>query len=423
MNATLGAVLYAAVWVTMLWFLGLYAFRGRWTLGSEVSDIVVASIVMLFTTMTFLYIVKLDVSRLFLLAVLVILPGAAIATHLATRLAFDRLRARGYNRCFMVVVGTGEEAQAFADAVERHREFGIEVVGHLRAPGEDGATVTRPVIGDAEDLGRIFHERVIDEVALCAGAGVEAAGWAEAIIALAADEGKHVRVPAAVQLRPFDLQVEELDGLLIRSYVHGPTRMLSLAVKRAMDVVGAAVGLVLFSPLVLVVSIAILARQGRPIYYHHTRIGLHGRPFTMHKFRTMVRDADAQFDEVQHLNEREQVTFKSVNDPRITPFGRLLRATSIDELPQLWNVLRGEMSLVGPRPPLERETILYDVWHRRRLSMKPGITGLWQVEARTEPAFDSWVERDLAYIDRWSLALDLKILLRTVPAVISRTGK
>ena len=162
--------------------------------------------------------------------------------------------------------------------------------------------------------------------------------------------------------------------------------------------------------------------QGRPIYYNHTRIGLHGRPFTMHKFRTMVRDADAQFDEVQHLNEREQVTFKSADDPRITPFGRFLRATSIDELPQLWNVLRGEMSLVGPRPPLEREIIQYDVWHRRRLSMKPGITGLWQVEARTEPAFDSWVERDLAYIDRWSLALDLKILLQTVPAVLRRTG-
>ena len=422
-NATLGAVLYAAVWVTMLWFLGLYALRGRWTLGSEVSDIVVASIVMLFTTMTFLYIVKLDVSRLFLLAVLVILPGAAIATHLATRLAFDRLRARGHNRCYMLVVGTGGEAQAFADAVERHRELGIEVVGHLRAPGEDGATVTRPVIGDAQDLGRIFHEQVIDEVALCAGAGVQATGWAESIISLAADEGKHVRVPTAVQARPFDVQVEELDGLLIRSDVHGPARMLSLAVKRAMDVVGAVVGLVLLSPLVLVVSIAILAMQGRPIYYRQTRTGLHGRPFTMHKFRTMVRDADAQFDEVQHLNEREQVTFKATKDPRITRFGRFLRATSIDELPQLWNVLRGEMSLVGPRPPLEREIVQYDVWHRRRLSMKPGITGLWQVEARLEPAFDTWVELDLAYIDRWSLVLDVKILLRTIPAVIGLTGK
>ena len=143
----------------------------------------------------------------------------------------------------------------------------------------------------------------------------------------------------------------------------------------------------------------------------------------MHKFRTMVRDADAQFDEVQHLNEREQVTFKATEDPRITRFGRFLRATSIDELPQLWNVLRGEMSLVGPRPPLEREIVQYDVWHRRRLSMKPGITGLWQVEARLEPAFDTWVELDLAYIDRWSLVLDVKILLRTIPAVIGLTGK
>jgi lipopolysaccharide/colanic/teichoic acid biosynthesis glycosyltransferase len=224
-------------------------------------------------------------------------------------------------------------------------------------------------------------------------------------------------------VRAFDLQTEELDGLLIRSYVNGPTRILSLAVKRAMDVVGAVLGLVLLSPVLLVASIAIVLGEGRPILYSQTRIGLHGRPFRMYKLRTMVRDADARFDSVQHLNERHDVTFKSAADPRITRLGRLLRATSIDELPQLWNVLRGEMSLVGPRPPLEREIVHYDVWHRRRLSMKPGITGLWQVEARTDPEFDHWVERDLAYIDRWSLALDLRILLRTVPAVVGRTGR
>jgi exopolysaccharide biosynthesis polyprenyl glycosylphosphotransferase len=378
---------------------------------------------MLFTTMTFLYMVKLDVSRLFLLVLLVAQPVATIATHLATRLAFNRLRRLGYNRCFMVVIGTGDEAQAFADAVERHRELGLEVVGHLRAPDETITTVTRPVLGDAQDMGRIFHERVIDEVALCAGAGTEATGWAEAIIGLAADEGKHVRVPTPVPPRPLDRQTEELDGLVIRSFVNGPARMLSLAVKRAMDVLGAAVGIVLLSPLVLVVSIAILALDGRPIHYHQTRIGLHGRPFTMYKFRTMVRDADERFAAVQHLNERHEVTFKSADDPRITRTGRLFRSTSIDELPQLWNVLKGEMSLVGPRPALEREIVHYDVWHRRRLSMKPGITGLWQVQSRSEPAFDRWVETDLAYIDRWSLLMDLRILVQTIPAVLARTGQ
>ena len=136
----------------------------------------------------------------------------------------------------------------------------------------------------------------------------------------------------------------------------------------------------------------------------------------------MVVDAEERLDEVRHLNERNGAAFKATNDPRITPIGRFLRTTSIDELPQLWNVLTGSMSLVGPRPPLPDEVAEYDVWHRRRLSMKPGITGLWQVEARHEPDFDRWVEHDLVYIDGWSIWLDLKILARTVPALLAHGG-
>jgi lipopolysaccharide/colanic/teichoic acid biosynthesis glycosyltransferase len=137
----------------------------------------------------------------------------------------------------------------------------------------------------------------------------------------------------------------------------------------------------------------------------------------------MVTDAEQRLDEVMHLNERNGVAFKATNDPRITSIGRWLRKTSIDELPQLWNVLNGTMSLVGPRPPLPREVAAYDVWHRRRLSMKPGITGLWQVEARHEADFDRWVERDLVYIDGWSLWLDVKIILKTVPALLAHGGR
>jgi lipopolysaccharide/colanic/teichoic acid biosynthesis glycosyltransferase len=137
----------------------------------------------------------------------------------------------------------------------------------------------------------------------------------------------------------------------------------------------------------------------------------------------MVIDAEERLAEVQHLNERNRVAFKATNDPRITRIGRFLRKTSADELPQLWNVLNGTMSLVGPRPPLPREVAEYDIWHRRRLSMKPGITGLWQVEARHDADFDRWVERDLLYIDGWSLWLDLKIILKTVPAVLMHSGR
>jgi lipopolysaccharide/colanic/teichoic acid biosynthesis glycosyltransferase len=173
----------------------------------------------------------------------------------------------------------------------------------------------------------------------------------------------------------------------------------------------------------LLTSLAIWTTDGRPILFRQTRVGLHGRAFTIYKFRTMVVGAEGRLDEVLHLNERESVVFKATEDPRMTRIGRWLRRTSIDELPQLWNVLVGTMSLVGPRPSLPSEVGEYDVWHRRRLSMKPGITGLWQVEARHEPDFDRWVERDLIYIDGWTIWLDLKILARTLPAMLMQGGR
>jgi lipopolysaccharide/colanic/teichoic acid biosynthesis glycosyltransferase len=161
----------------------------------------------------------------------------------------------------------------------------------------------------------------------------------------------------------------------------------------------------------------VLAVDGRPVLFAQTRVGLHGRTFRVLKFRTMVPDAEARQAQLEALNEIDGHAFKLADDPRLTRSGRILRAASLDELPQLWNVIRGEMSLVGPRPPLPREVAGYDLWHRRRLSMKPGITGLWQVQARREEQFDRWVELDISYIDRWSIWLDLKIMLRTIPAM------
>jgi lipopolysaccharide/colanic/teichoic acid biosynthesis glycosyltransferase len=173
----------------------------------------------------------------------------------------------------------------------------------------------------------------------------------------------------------------------------------------------------------LVTAILVRVRDGSPVIFRQTRVGLHGRPFTILKFRTMAPDAEDRLHEVAHLNELEGAAFKASNDPRMSPLGRRLRKLSIDELPQLWNVLRGEMSLVGPRPPLPSEVVEYDIWHRRRLSMKPGITGLWQVESRHERNFDRWVELDLSYIDRWTLWLDFRILLRTMPSVMMTRGR
>jgi lipopolysaccharide/colanic/teichoic acid biosynthesis glycosyltransferase len=205
--------------------------------------------------------------------------------------------------------------------------------------------------------------------------------------------------------------------------VHDGHREAGLVIKRLIDVVGAAIGLVILSPILLITAILIRARDGSPVIFRQTRVGLHGRPFTILKFRTMAPDAEERLHEVAHLNELRGAAFKASNDPRMSSLGRRLRQLSIDELPQLWNVLKGEMSLVGPRPPLPSEVVEYDIWHRRRLSMKPGITGLWQVESRHEANFDRWVELDLSYIDRWTLWLDLSILLRTMPNVMMARGR
>jgi exopolysaccharide biosynthesis polyprenyl glycosylphosphotransferase len=417
------AALFGIGWVLALWYVGLYRLRVRWRLLTEAKDIARATFLVLAVTLSTLFLVKQDdASRLFLAILFVVQPLVTLAGRTYLRYAFGALRRRGYNTRFMLVAGTGPLAQAFADRVEGRPTLGIRVIGHLSVPDELEDAVSRPILGTIDEIQSVFHSRVVDEVAVCLPP--TAARFLEPISVLAADEGKTVRIPLdPIEDRSASVHQEEFDGFLVRSMVRDDQRVLGLVTKRLIDVVGASMGLVLVSPVLLGTALAIRLREGSSILFRQTRVGLHGRTFTIYKFRTMVPDAESRLEEVRHLNQRNGIVFKAIDDPRVTLLGRTLRATSIDELPQLWNVLRGDMSLVGPRPPLVGEVAVYDVWHRRRLSMKPGITGLWQVEARHEPEFDRWVERDLAYIDRWSLMLDLKILARTVPAVVTRTGK
>ena len=212
----------------------------------------------------------------------------------------------------------------------------------------------------------------------------------------------------------------ETDLLVSRKVVPDDSR---LWVKRGMDVAGALVGLVVFSPVMLAAAIAIRLTSPGPAIFVQNRVGLNRRHLKMYKFRTMVADADSLQASLEALNEKEGPIFKIQKDPRVTPVGRVLRLTSIDELPQLWNVLKGEMSLVGPRPlPLRDVSRFPEASLMRRFSVKPGLTCLWQVSGRSTTSFDRWVELDLEYIDRWSLVLDLQILAKTVPAVLRGVG-
>jgi exopolysaccharide biosynthesis polyprenyl glycosylphosphotransferase len=216
--------------------------------------------------------------------------------------------------------------------------------------------------------------------------------------------------------------LEELDGLPLLTFTTTPRNELLLILRRIFDFGGSLGLIVIFAPVFLLITLLIRLDSPGPIIYRQVRCGRNGRRFTFYKFRSMVQRAAERQSDLARYNEMNGPVFKMKRDPRVTRVGRFLRKTSLDELPQLINVLRGEMSFVGPRPPLPEEVEKYEGWQRRRLSMKPGITGLWQVRGRNRIDFDQWMKLDLEYIDNWSLWLDFKILLKTIPVVLSGKG-
>ncbi len=218
--------------------------------------------------------------------------------------------------------------------------------------------------------------------------------------------------PVAAMAIPAVLPFEtpEPQGLYLR---HG---------KRLVDVLGSLCALLVLSPVIAVLAVIVRLTSRGPVFYRSTRIGRGGRPFTFYKLRSMVKDADLKRQHLTHLNEADGPVFKMARDPRITSIGRFMRSTSLDEVPQFWNVLTGDMSLVGPRPPIPQEVAQYEPWQLRRLDVRPGLTCLWQISGRSRIGFQEWMRLDLEYIRHRSLALDLKILLRTIPAVLSREG-
>ena len=423
-DPNLAVAVFVGMWIAVLWMHGLYRARERWTRRGEIAAVLRATLVQLVLTLSALYVFKLpDVSRLLLLVVFPALTIAAIGIRIGIRQILVFLRDHSRNVRFMLVLGANARAKAFADLVERHAELGLVVIGHLKAdPSDDGVVLNRPLLGMLDDLEQILHTEIVDEVAICLPFAMEE--LIEQAVYLCEQEGKVVRMPVAPVERMLTAgRLESIEGVGVYSMANGPDRAIGLLAKRLVDIVGAAFLMVAVSPVMAALAIAIKRDSKGPVFFRQERVGLHGRVFSLVKFRSMCVDAEDQLENLREDNEINGHAFKLNNDPRTTGVGRFLRRSSLDELPQLLNVLRGQMSLVGPRPPLPNEVVNYDKWHRRRLSMKPGITGLWQVGARHSPEFDHWVEQDLDYIDRWSLWLDFKIIARTLPAVLTGTGR
>ncbi len=417
----LALLVYALAWPAILAVTGQYRLRARWSFTAQAAGIgrsLVWLAVLLFAA---LFLTRTgDLSRAY---VLLLLPAQGIATvlgRLALHLLLARLRGAGRNTRYLLVVGGGADALALTRRLERQAVLGLSVVGLL---DDDPAAMLPgvPHLGPVDAFEEILRREVVDEVALCLPPADHAR--ADAIATIAQEEGKIVRLPLPAGLPGVGRAlIEDLDGLPVLSLVRGPDRAAALAVKRVADLAGALLLLVLLAPLILLIALRIRLADGAPVLFSHERVGRHGRRFTLWKFRTMVPDAEERLAEVEALNATRGAAFKAPDDPRVTPTGRFLRRTGLDELPQLWNVVRGEMSLVGPRPAPPREVDGYAGWHRRRLSVRPGITGLWQVTTRLDEHFDDRAALDLDYIDRWSLWLDLRILIRTIPAVLRQEG-
>ena len=276
-------------------------------------------------------------------------------------------------------------------------------------------------LGPLEQLDRLLHDEAVDRVLFFPPVNrpVDVPDALNACEALGVPADFAVSLAQPFSAPPRVLSLYEQPFISLES---APKHPEALAIKHGLDALLAGAGLLVLSPLLLLAAVAILVSMGRPVLFIQRRGGLHGRSFRMFKFRTMVHGAEQRRDEMLDENEMSGPVFKMAEDPRVTTLGKILRLTSTDELPQLFNVLVGEMSLVGPRPLPVKEQQEIHGWRRRRLSMKPGITGLWQVSGRNTVDFEEWMKLDLSYVDRWSLMLDMGILLRTIPAVLFRRG-
>ncbi|MGA2113667.1 MAG: sugar transferase [Bryobacteraceae bacterium] len=373
----------------------------------------------------FEYTLRMELSRPFVLLFTVY----SWALLLLFRLTMGRM-AGAIRREFtaprhIMVVGTNARALRLAEALESSADYGIRLAGFLSEPAEREAPASielgavyavRPI----QDLPSILQRQVVDEIVFAVGS--ESLAELEEAFLLCDEEGVRTRI--AVDFFPHinsTVSLDRFESTPLLTFSAAPEDDLRLMAKRAIDVVLAAAGLAVLAPFMLVVALLIRLTSPGPAIFRQVRCGLNGRRFTFYKFRSMVENAEELKAALAHLNTRGTV-FKIPDDPRLTPVGRFLRKFSIDEWPQLWNVWKGDMSLVGPRPAIPSEVDRYLRWQRRRLRMRPGLTCLWAVAGRDKVDFDTWMKLDMQYIDNWSLALDWKILLQTIPRVLTGHG-
>lgn len=421
-------VIFAAapVWLAILAGYGLYEFRPMTPASEVVRRLFHAVNTGIVAVVMLSFLLKEDLSRGWVIAAWGCCLAALVVARLSFRKVLHVMRGRGRLGVSTLVVGTNDEGRAIARSLSRQSWLGMRPIGFL-VSGSDGASA---LAGDVEGLSILGTVDKASEVARRTTARmVVVAGSALSPAALNRlyRDLQDVPVEIAVSAGPLNIaasrvEVEPLDGMAVFSLRRAELTRPKAAAKRAFDLVGACVVLLMTVPIIAAAAIAIRLSDRGTIFFRQTRIGKDGRRFRIYKLRTMFCDAEARGDEFRAMNQADGHLFKIQDDPRVTKVGRVLRHWALDELPQLFNVIRGDMSLVGPRPPLPGEVAAYDEPLRLRLKVKPGMTGLWQANGRHDLKFDDYVRYDLFYVENWSLAMDLHILWKTIPVVLSRKG-
>jgi exopolysaccharide biosynthesis polyprenyl glycosylphosphotransferase len=349
---------------------------------------------------------------------------ASVATRFGLRKRLHRARERGACLRRVVLVGHELGVVALTRQLRRERYHGLKVVGACLPPAgpEHDGRVGLPVYGTFDDVASAVTDARADTVIVLSCPELDGHALRRLAWRLERDDVDLIVASSLLDVAGARTTIRPVDGLPMLHVEHPTLAGARRLVKAAFDRVGAAVLLTLASPLLIAVAVAIRLDSPGPALFGQVRVGKGGRPFVMYKFRTMYTDAEGCLSEIRHLNEQDGVLFKMRDDPRVTRMGRWLRRVSLDELPQLANVLSGTMSLVGPRPPLPQEVASYPEDMRRRLAVVPGMTGLWQVSGRSDLPWEEAVRLDLRYVENWSLSLDLVILLRTLSAVVRSSG-
>jgi len=419
-------IISASLFIYLLSKNGAYSYQRFTSLLTEFSNILKASYISFLILITLAFLVsEKEIPRSLVVIIFVVITLLLIIEKTFVYQLAAQLRRRGLDRKRIILVGTGTRAREFIEKVDKNFSWGLDIIGLITGDKEKVGTnlLGVKILEHYDNFERIVKTINPEEVIITIS--TKRFDQIRKLLDTCESAGISVRLNSDFfgQLTKKYVTIDNVFGLNIISFNFTNQNELQKFMKRLMDIVVSSITLVLLIPLFTIVSILILLQDGSPIFYRWQIVGYNRKPIKSWKFRTMVRNADRLKTTLADQNEMQGPVFKIKNDPRILPIGRFLRKFSIDELPQLISVLKGDLSLVGPRPPLQYEFENFEIWHRRKLSVKPGLTCLWQISGRSNITnFNEWVKLDLQYIDNWSLLLDINILIKTIPVVLWGKG-